>query len=141
MAVYIKKAESLTGNKWVVPYNPYLSKEYNCQINVEICATIQRIKYLFKYVYKVHDCANISLAEPSEITLQYNEIKSFLDTRYIRSPEAVRFAVNITDEQTGYFETKKTVILPKDTSTAYFFLNCVDIEARNYIYPEITRNV
>lgn len=37
-------------NSWIVPYNPYLSLKYNCHINVEVCASIKCVKYLFKYV-------------------------------------------------------------------------------------------
>jgi hypothetical protein len=46
-------------NRWVVPYNPYLSLKYNSDINLEFCASIASVKYLFKYIYKGHDCANI----------------------------------------------------------------------------------
>jgi hypothetical protein len=41
-------------NRWVVPYNPYISTKYNAHINVEICSSIKAIKYLYKYVYKGH---------------------------------------------------------------------------------------
>lgn len=50
-------------NRWVVPYNPALSLTYNCHLNVEVCASIKSVKYLFKYVYKGHDCANITIRE------------------------------------------------------------------------------
>jgi hypothetical protein len=36
-------------NRWVVPFNPYLSLRFSCHINVEICASIKAIKYLHKY--------------------------------------------------------------------------------------------
>ncbi|KAI8790926.1 hypothetical protein BgiBS90_008850 [Biomphalaria glabrata] len=39
-------------NLWIVPYNPWLSQKFNAHINVEVCASIQCIKYLYKYVYK-----------------------------------------------------------------------------------------
>jgi hypothetical protein len=48
-------------NRWVVPYNPALSKKYNCHINVEICSSISAVKYLHKYVYKGHDRAYIEV--------------------------------------------------------------------------------
>jgi hypothetical protein len=44
-------------NRWVVPYNPFLSTKYNCHINVEICSTIKAIKYIHKYIYKGSDRA------------------------------------------------------------------------------------
>ncbi|XP_022847592.1 uncharacterized protein LOC111370120 [Olea europaea var. sylvestris] len=45
-------------NRWVVPYNPYLSAKFDCQINVEVCSSIKALKYLYKYVYKGHDRIN-----------------------------------------------------------------------------------
>ena len=39
-------------NRWIVPYNPYLSKKYNAHINVECCQGVASIKYINKYVYK-----------------------------------------------------------------------------------------
>ncbi len=44
-------------NRWVVPYNPYLTMRYQCHINVEVCSSITTMKYLYKYVYKGHDRA------------------------------------------------------------------------------------
>src|SRR5439155_627009 len=40
-------------NRWVVPYNPYLTTKYDCHINVEICSSITAIKYLFIAVFKI----------------------------------------------------------------------------------------
>jgi hypothetical protein len=44
-------------NRWVVPYNPFLTLKYNCHINVEVCSSVAAVKYLYKYVYKGHDRA------------------------------------------------------------------------------------
>jgi hypothetical protein len=44
-------------NRWVVPYNPYLTMRYQCHINVKVCSSITTVKYLYKYVYKGHDRA------------------------------------------------------------------------------------
>jgi hypothetical protein len=61
-------------NRWVVPYNPYLSATYNCHINVEICSTIKAIKYIHKYIYKGCDRAVCAI--------QNDEIKS-KNTNYL----------------------------------------------------------
>ena len=68
-------------NRWVVPYNPYLTTKYDCHINVEICSSITAIKYLFKYVYKGHDRATVEVRNNDEIGL-------YLDARYISASEA-----------------------------------------------------
>ncbi|KAL5701920.1 hypothetical protein ACHQM5_027202 [Ranunculus cassubicifolius] len=39
-------------NRDVVPYNPYLTKMFDCHINVEVCAGIRCVKYIHKYIYK-----------------------------------------------------------------------------------------
>jgi hypothetical protein len=44
-------------NRWVISYNPYLTMQYQCHINVEVCSSIMAMKYLYKYVYKGHDHA------------------------------------------------------------------------------------
>jgi hypothetical protein len=48
-------------NSWVVPYNPYLALKYNAHINVELCSTVKSVKYLYKYIYKGYDCANLQI--------------------------------------------------------------------------------
>ena len=50
-------------NRWVVPYNPHLLRHFNCHINVEACGSIKAVKYLFKYIYKGHDQASLSMTE------------------------------------------------------------------------------
>ncbi|GFV76526.1 ATP-dependent DNA helicase [Trichonephila clavipes] len=47
--------DNVVDKKWIVPYNPYLTKKYHAHINVEICSSLKSIKYIFKYVYKGHD--------------------------------------------------------------------------------------
>ena len=68
-------------NRWIVPYNAYLSSKYNCHINVESVATFKTIKYCFKYIHK----------GPDRATLQYelDEIKTYIDGRYIGAPEGI----------------------------------------------------
>ncbi|UYV74765.1 hypothetical protein LAZ67_12000856 [Cordylochernes scorpioides] len=72
-------------NRWVVPYNPYLLVRFNAHINVEVCASVKSVKYLFKYVYKGHDRAEVevSVGELDMESRAHDEIKNFLDARAV----------------------------------------------------------
>src|SRR5580698_11665850 len=74
--------------KWWTTFGWFLtiSLKYNCYINVESCASVQSVKYLFKYVYKGHDCANVKIQEHK--TLEHDEVTTFMDSRYVSPPEA-----------------------------------------------------
>ncbi len=73
-------------NRWIVPYNPYLTQKFDAHINVEACTSIKIVKYLFKYIYKGHDCANIEMTATDE--LNHDEVSTFIDARYVSAPEA-----------------------------------------------------
>jgi hypothetical protein len=141
-------------NRWIVPYNPYLTLKYNAHINVEACTSIKSVKYLFKYVYKGHDCANIRVSEINELT--HDEVHTYIDTRYVSPPEAFwrlseyrlheqshsiyRLAIHMPNQQPVYFTegnhqaaaenatTKETML------TAYFKWNAAHHSP--YLYTE-----
>ncbi|GJE95688.1 ATP-dependent DNA helicase [Phanerochaete sordida] len=69
-------------HRWIVPYSPYLSAKYDCHINVECAFSVGSVKYIHKYIFKGHDCATM------EIHAQNDEIKQFLEGRYIGPSEA-----------------------------------------------------
>ena len=95
-------------NKFVVPYNSYLLRKYRAHINVEVCTSVKSVKYIFKYIYKGHDCAMMEVnnhnaanneqvngneynnhnAVNNEQDYEYNEIKQYLSCRYVSPPEA-----------------------------------------------------
>ena len=75
----------LVDNSYVVPYNPGLLLKYNCHINVEICSTIQAIKYVYKYVYKGPDKAFVSIGDGED---DASECHRFLNARSIGPSEA-----------------------------------------------------
>jgi hypothetical protein len=77
-------------NRHVVPYNPYLSGKYKCHINVEICASIEAIKYIHKYIYKGHDrtTIEISAAQNGDNPAARDEVKEYVDSRYVSAVEA-----------------------------------------------------
>ncbi|KAK8809606.1 hypothetical protein WA158_000549 [Blastocystis sp. Blastoise] len=92
-------------NRWVVPYNPYLSLRIGCHINVEVCSSVRSPKYIFKYAFKGHDSINAEIeredntnnntnnnnpnnSNRNEIEIP-NEMKSYLKGRYLSAPEAM----------------------------------------------------
>ena len=70
-------------NRWIVPYNPYLSWRYKAHINVEVCASIHFIKYIHKYIYKDSDRASAQIGNDGD------EVQRYLQGRYIGPTEAV----------------------------------------------------
>ena len=83
------KNGKLIDNRWVVPYNPYLSLRYNCHINVESCISPKAAKYLYKYVTKGPDRAMVSAEVEGED--QYDnrdEVNDYENCRCYGSMEA-----------------------------------------------------
>ena len=81
-------------NRWVVLYNIGLTTKYNAHINIEICNSILAIKYLYKYVYKDHDRATVTLSQANNNHLSgeaepIDEIKMYLDARYVSASESI----------------------------------------------------
>jgi hypothetical protein len=78
-------------NRWVVPYNPYLLQYFNYHINVEACGSIKVVKYLFKYIYKGHDraCITVGTAIIDDNNGGVDEIKQYRDARWGTPPEAL----------------------------------------------------
>ncbi|PWZ10229.1 ATP-dependent DNA helicase PIF1 [Zea mays] len=76
-------------NRWVVPYNSYLLRLFNCHINVEACGSIKAVKYLFKYIYKGHDRASVVMRDASKADDDVDEIKQYRDARWVTPPEAL----------------------------------------------------
>jgi hypothetical protein len=146
-------------NQWVVPYNPHLLLRYDAHINVEVCASVKCVKYLYKYCYKGHDRASMVLSKDGE-NIDNNEIKKFLDMRYVTPHEAfwriyeltldekshavVRLDLHLPDQQNVYWNKNQSMAekldnqeLNKTTLTEWFELNKQDHEARQYYYHEI----
>ena len=129
-------------NSWIVPYNAYLSKKYNCHINVEIPASLRVVQYLYKYVYKGPDIATISAelissdnqSKQKTAKIGKNEIKNFLRGRYYsatesihrileldihhRKPSVQRLPVHLKEEQTVYRQKMYQILKFKGNWTA-----------------------
>ncbi|CAF2148066.1 unnamed protein product, partial [Rotaria magnacalcarata] len=150
-------------NRFVVPYNSFLSLKYNAHINVELCSTVKAIKYINKYITKGYDCARIGVQvnanDNVEKVVDYDEIKQYLNCRYISSQEAawhlqdfpihgqshnvVMLSIHLKDGQSIFFEENQAEnALRREsvactTLTAYFDLNVSDSSAHQYLYQDI----
>ena len=128
-------------NRDVVPYNPYLTAKYNCHINVEICAAVEAVKYIHKYIYKGHDRTTLEVSDQ-----QRDEIKEYLDAQYIsaaescwhifefsmhsESPSVYRLPVHLENQQLIYYNADDDIdgvlgreTLRKTPLTAWFEAN------------------
>ena len=141
--IFLKNDKPLD-NRSVVPYNAFLLLKYGCHINVEACVSVKSVKYLFKYVYKGHDCANMEILRDT--------IKYYLHARYLCSPEALhrlfgfqmrsstysvdRLPIHIPHMQSVFFKPGEEdealeAAMEKETKlTAWFTLNSSDEHAR-----------
>ncbi|XP_065658166.1 uncharacterized protein LOC136082673 [Hydra vulgaris] len=142
-------------NRRVVPNYPWLSKKYQAHINVEACMSVKAVKYLYKYIYKGHDCANVLINEQ----VNHNKVNTFLDYRYVSAPEAlwrifecpislmshdiIRLKVYLPENQIVYFrKVEEQVALDRaahrDTHlTVWFKLNSENEGAHRYSYVDI----
>ncbi|KAJ3568310.1 hypothetical protein NP233_g5793 [Leucocoprinus birnbaumii] len=68
-------------NRSIVAYAPTLSLRFECHINVECAISLGSFKYVFKYIQKGPDLATLEISQP-------NEIKQYMDGRYISAPVA-----------------------------------------------------
>ena len=138
----VKGQEFSVINTWIVPHNSYLSRTFECHLNVELCSSVQAIFYVIKYVNKGEDSAVFTVDE----TDQRDEIKLFQSARYVSCSEAcwrlfgfpihehyppvVTLQVHLQNGQREYFteETAETVAdgPPKKTSLTAFFDLCAN---------------
>jgi len=152
----------IVDNRYVVPYCPILSIIFNSHINVEDLSSIKSVKYLYKYIYKGHDAAAITIEPITEnIIINHDEIHNFIEARYVGPVEAswrilekklqdkshtiVRLPVHLPNEQNIIIENEAieeamTSALDQVTMLIdYFALNFRDEEAKQYLYIEIPR--
>lgn len=140
-------------NRWVVPYNAFLSRHFKAHINVEVCSSVQAIKYIHKYVYKGSDRASVAL------DINQDEVAQYLQGRYIGPTEAVwrlfefstheefppveQLAVHLPGEQNVYFqesaddqELRERLEGARSTLMAFFEYNSAQEDGRGFLYQE-----
>ena len=141
-------------NRDVVPYNPYLTAKYKCHINVEICASVEAVKYIHKYIYKGYDRTTIEIGSDQ----QRDEVKEYLDARFIsaaeslwhifefamhaESPNVCHLSVHLEDQNLIYYNPDDDVndVLDRASGntelTAWFDANRQYPDAHNTLYQD-----
>ena len=140
-------------NRRVVPYRPYLSLRYNAHINVEVCGSVQAVKYIHKYIYKGGDKATVT------VDSEHDEIKRYLHARYIGPTEAVwrlfefgmhqeqppvtHLVLHLPGQQPVYFseyaepdQVREQIESSMTTLIAFFAYNQQNEDGRQFLYHE-----
>ncbi|XP_071914091.1 uncharacterized protein [Coffea arabica] len=140
-------------NRWIIPYTPYLLALIDCHINVEICSTINLVKYLYKYIFKGHDIVNFHIIS-DETPQDVDEIKEFQQGRSVSAPKALWriyafrlnemtptvyiLQVHLPDHQYVSFDQNsdlsqllKNIDFSKTMLTEFFRMNRVNKKAQN----------
>ncbi len=120
---------------------------------MEVCVSVKAIKYIHKYIYKGHDRTTLEVQD-------HDEIKEFLDARYISAiescwrifsfrlhqeePNVVRLQVHLPDEQLITYDendSPEEVLAAAEAKTTtllqWFDLNKRDPSAHQYLYQDI----
>ena len=120
---------------------------------------MKAVKYIYKYIFKGYDCANIAISTEGQPELSYNEITNFINARYVSAPEAMwrlleskmhdrshavmRLPVHLPNCQRITFEHghEQEALLAATTGRtkleSWFELNRANEDARQYLYTDI----
>jgi hypothetical protein len=123
MGISVVKNGVTFDNGHVVPYNKFLSLMFQCHINVEIPLSTTAVKYIYKYITKGHDRSLLKI-EGSD------EIKAFIDGRYLSPPECKLLTINVTSK---YIYQMLTLIL-------YRYFSGVSSNLLSRIGPRLLHN-
>ena len=74
-------------DRWIAPHIPELIDELHCHIFVDVVFTVSIFTYLYKYLYKGPDHTSFHI--PHQHGEPVDEIKDYIDGRYLSAPEAV----------------------------------------------------
>lgn len=139
----------------MVPYNPSLSRRYNCHINVEVTTGVRAVEYIYKYIYKGEDRAMVLVGD-ALVPAPVNEIERYVDSRYICAQQAVwrmlaypmhdhfpsimRLAYHLPGEHQVLFDADANLeeLLNDPASGRSMLTSFFEFCQRN---PDITRNV
>jgi hypothetical protein len=84
----VVKDSHILDNRWVLPHNVALLKRYQAHLNVEWCNKTNLVKYLFKYITKGPDRANVVVRPTGGTMLSVKLLFSHLSV-LLQLPEAI----------------------------------------------------
>ncbi|KAK7293775.1 hypothetical protein RJT34_16648 [Clitoria ternatea] len=159
----VEKNGIILDNRYVVPYNPQLLLKYQAHINIKWCNQSTSIKYLFKYIHKGYDRITATIVpsqtEDESFVQAIDEIKDYLDCRYIspceacwrifsfpihnRTPVVERLYFHLPNEQAVYFNDYEDIdsLLSRPTVKDSMFTSWMDAnkkysEGKNLTYTQ-----
>ena len=141
----------------MVLYNLYLIRQLKVHINVEICSSVQVIKYIYIYIYKGLDHITI------QIEIGKDEIAQYLYRRYIGQIEVIwqifefsiykkfslveKLVIYLLGKQPVYYEEdvvveefQERMDSAQSTFMAFFKYNNTNKKSRRYFYQEFPKH-
>ncbi|XP_023245859.1 uncharacterized protein LOC111643039 [Copidosoma floridanum] len=119
--------------------NTELLEMFNCHMNVEAVSSVSAVRYLYKYIYKGHDAASVTIGESEGNSIvDHDEIKNFIETRYV-GPVEVCYRILSKPVQENVDDPVIMNNLNNSSSMLldYFKLNISNENARQNFYSEI----
>ncbi|WVZ82899.1 hypothetical protein U9M48_030106 [Paspalum notatum var. saurae] len=125
-------------NRWVVSYNPFLLRYFNCHINIKVCSSIKAVKYLYKYLYKGHDRASVSVNEADgqgndDVIKMYKEARIYDFDLSKNSPPVMQLQLHLPGMRMEILDREG---VEKSMLTKYFETNKKNPEARGILYRD-----
>src|ERR1700752_2203757 len=135
--IHKKRIKFLIDNRWIVPYNPYLSQKYNYHLNVEICSSVRSVKYLYKYVYKGQNRVLISVVKNHHNPNK--EIRNYLDARYVSASEGIWRLFNFGLHKRSHTVERLPAHLPEKQSVTFQPSQSISSALEKEKYTKLTR--
>ena len=85
-------------------------------MKVEVVKSIKAVKYLYKYIYKGHDAANIVITgvQNDIPTSNHDEVKNHIDIRYVGLVEAAYRILSKKFQDKSHFIIRLPIHLPNE---------------------------
>jgi hypothetical protein len=115
-------------NSWVVATNFTLLDEFDCHINVEVCYTVNVLKYLFKYIKKGSTAERAWAKINSEMDNDVDEISEYIARRILSACEGSWRIFGFHMKRQWPAATQLLIHLPGQDNVRYDANDADDIE-------------